>query len=78
MDQTDKVVVITGAGGGIGERYAHRCAAEGMRVVVAELNETEGRRVAAAIAESGGESLFVNTDVASEQSCLACALKRTC
>ncbi len=73
MSFTNKVVVITGAGQGIGEGYAKRCAAEGMKVVVAELNAEQGERVAAEIRASGGEAMFIPTDVGDEQSCIACA-----
>ena len=73
MSFTNKVVVITGAGQGIGEGYAKRCAAEGMKVVVAELNSEQGERVVAEIREQGGDALFVRTDVGNEESCIACA-----
>ena len=73
MNFNNKVVVITGAGQGIGEGYAKRCAAEGMKVVVAELNSEQGERVAAEIREQGGEALFARTDVGNEESCIACA-----
>ncbi|MCQ9179707.1 SDR family oxidoreductase [Streptomyces sp. IBSBF 2953] len=56
----DKVIIVTGAGQGIGEGYARALAAEGARVVVAELNEEQGQRVAKEI----GGALFVRTDVA--------------
>ena len=67
------MVVITGAGQGIGEGYAKRCATEGMKVVVAELNSEQGERVVAEIREQGGEAMFVRTDVGNEESCIACA-----
>ena len=54
MSFNDKVVVITGAGQGIGEGYAKRCATEGMKVVVAELNSEQGERVVAEIAAMSG------------------------
>ncbi|MEV5354841.1 SDR family oxidoreductase [Streptomyces sp. NPDC052693] len=54
-----KVAIVTGAGQGIGEGYAKALAAEGARVVVAELNEIQGQRVAKEI----GDALFVRTDV---------------
>lgn len=73
MSFNDKVVVITGAGQGIGEGYAKRCATEGMKVVVAELNSEQGERVVAEIREQGGEAMFVRTDVGDEESCIACA-----
>ncbi|MEH0421296.1 SDR family oxidoreductase [Streptomyces sp. B21-083] len=55
----DKVTIVTGAGQGIGEGYARALAAEGARVVVAELNEEQGQRVAKDI-----DALFVKVDVA--------------
>jgi NAD(P)-dependent dehydrogenase (short-subunit alcohol dehydrogenase family) len=63
-----KVAVVTGAGGGIGEAYAKALAREGAAVVVAEIAEDAGRRVAREIEQAGGRALFVATDVASEES----------
>lgn len=73
MDFTGKTIIVTGAGGGIGEGYAIACAERGMNVVIAELNEEGGQRVADAITQSGGSALFVKTDVGSEDSTKACA-----
>ncbi|MEZ5501399.1 MAG: SDR family oxidoreductase [Halioglobus sp.] len=73
MDFTGKTIIVTGAGGGIGEGYAMACAERGMNVVIAELNEAGGKRVADAINKSGGSALFVQTDVGSEDSTNACA-----
>lgn len=70
MDFSGKTVIVTGAGGGIGEGYAKRCAAEGMNVVIAELDAEGGQRVAD---EIGDNALFVQTDVADEASAKACA-----
>ncbi len=61
-----KVAVVTGAGSGFGEGIARRYAREGARVVVAEIDERNGRRVADDIAASGGAAVFVATDVAEE------------
>lgn len=55
-----RVGVITGAGNGIGRGIARRFVAEGASVVIAERDETTGRRVAA---ELGDRSFFVATDV---------------
>ncbi|MFA1538463.1 SDR family NAD(P)-dependent oxidoreductase [Actinomadura monticuli] len=55
-----RVAVVTGAGDGIGRGVARRFAAEGARVVVAELNAETGAAVAAEIGEN---ARFVRTDV---------------
>ncbi|WP_405854973.1 SDR family oxidoreductase [Streptomyces sp. NBC_01515] len=55
----DKVAIVTGAGQGIGEDYARALAAEGARVVVADINEEQGRRVAKEL----DSALFVKVDV---------------
>jgi 3-oxoacyl-[acyl-carrier protein] reductase len=70
-----KVVVVTGAGGGIGEGYAKIFAGKGMKIVVAEINAEQGQRVADEINASGGNALFVKTDVSDEESCKAAAAK---
>ena len=73
MRLQDKVVVVTGAAQGIGEAYARAIAAEGAAVVVADLHEEAGEKVAAGIEESGGRAIFVRTDVSSHESAAALA-----
>ena len=67
----DKVVVVTGAAQGIGEAYAKALAAEGARVVVADLNADAGEQVAKDIEASGGNAMFVPCDVSSSDSAAA-------
>ncbi|MBK6737377.1 MAG: SDR family NAD(P)-dependent oxidoreductase [Haliea sp.] len=57
------VAVITGAGSGIGEGLAHRAAAAGMKVVLADIARDRIDKVAADIARTGGIALPVVTDV---------------
>ena len=64
----DKVAIVTGAGQGIGEGYARALAAEGAHVVVAEINEEQGERVAKDIGAP-----FVKVDVADPASTEAMA-----
>ena len=73
MGFRDKVAIVTGAGQGIGEAYAKALAAEGASVVVADINEAQGRRVADEISGAGGVARFVPVDVASPESTKAMA-----
>ncbi len=60
----ERVVIITGAGQGIGRVFAKAFASAGARVVVAELNESKAEAVAEEILKADGEVLAVTTDVA--------------
>ena len=60
----DRVVIITGAGQGIGRAFAKSFAIAGARAVIAEINETKAAAVSKEIMEAGGEALAVMTDVA--------------
>jgi NAD(P)-dependent dehydrogenase (short-subunit alcohol dehydrogenase family) len=74
-----RVVVITGAGGGIGRACANGCAAEGARVVIAEIDSDLGQETANEVQASGGEALAIPTDVGdwpSVQSMAATVLDR--
>jgi NAD(P)-dependent dehydrogenase (short-subunit alcohol dehydrogenase family) len=62
------VVVITGAGRGIGRATAEAFAAAGWRVVVAEKRPALGRASARALARRGAAALWVPTDVAEARS----------
>jgi NAD(P)-dependent dehydrogenase (short-subunit alcohol dehydrogenase family) len=59
-----KVAVVTGAASGIGLGLSERFAAEGMHVVMADVEEPALSKAAAAIADSGASVLPVVTDVA--------------
>lgn len=58
-----RVAIITGGGHGIGRAYAIRLAAEGARVVIAEIDEKAALAVAREITATGVEALGVGTDV---------------
>ncbi|WP_194828683.1 SDR family NAD(P)-dependent oxidoreductase [Nocardia sp. XZ_19_231] len=59
----DQVVLITGAGSGIGKAVALRVASEGAAVVLGSRGKDQGERVAEQIRATGGRALFVATDV---------------
>ena len=61
-----KVALISGAARGMGAVEARMLAAEGAAVVVADLLDEAGQAVAAEIAESGGQALYVHMDVTDE------------
>ncbi|MBI4581208.1 MAG: 3-oxoacyl-ACP reductase FabG [Planctomycetes bacterium] len=62
----NKVAVVTGAGSGIGEGIARVLARCGAVVVVNDVHEANGKRVAAALTERGHQCLFIKADVSSE------------
>jgi meso-butanediol dehydrogenase/(S,S)-butanediol dehydrogenase/diacetyl reductase len=57
------VAIITGSGSGLGRVLAHRFAAEGAAVVVADVVGQRANAVAEEISEVGGKSLALTTDV---------------
>jgi NAD(P)-dependent dehydrogenase (short-subunit alcohol dehydrogenase family) len=68
MRLTGKVALISGAASGMGRSEATIFAAEGAKVVVGDLLESEGRDVVDAIAKAGGQARFVKLDVTDEKS----------
>ena len=65
---TKQVVLITGAGSGIGTAIAEKLASLGAFVVVADLDVERAAAVVATIQNRGQEALAVHLDVASETS----------
>ena len=61
----DRVAVVTGAASGIGRGLAARCAREGMKVVMADIEEVALREAAEELAATGAEVLAVPADVSS-------------
>jgi NAD(P)-dependent dehydrogenase (short-subunit alcohol dehydrogenase family) len=68
-----RVAVITGGAGGIGRALAERFVAEGMKVVVADVEATALDTTVAELAASGGDVVGVPTDVTSAESVEALA-----
>ncbi|MDR7520279.1 MAG: glucose 1-dehydrogenase [Armatimonadota bacterium] len=61
-----KVVLITGAGSGMGRMASVMFAREGARIVVSEVAEAAGQETVAQVHAAGGRAVFVRTDVARE------------
>lgn len=63
MDFTGKVVLITGAGNGIGRAAALGFATRGAKVVVVDRDKDSGEATAGIVRQQGGDSRFVAADV---------------
>jgi len=66
MRLKDKVAIVTGGAHGMGEAEARLFAAEGAKVVVADILADDAEAVAAAIRSGGGAAISAKIDVTSE------------
>lgn len=66
MKLENQVAIVTGAASGIGKAIAARYAAEGARIVIADLNRDAANAAAAEIEASGGRAMGVAMDVTDE------------
>jgi NAD(P)-dependent dehydrogenase (short-subunit alcohol dehydrogenase family) len=63
-DLQGKVAVITGGASGIGRAVARRAAAEGMKVVLADIEEASLKEAESELTRQGADAIAVTTDVA--------------
>lgn len=59
----NKIVIVTGAGSGIGKCVAHTYAEQGAQVIIAERNAASGKSCEESIRLKNGKALFIKTDV---------------
>lgn len=62
-----KVALVTGAASGLGAAQAQALASEGARVVLADLADQDGEKVAAEIRAADGEAHYIHLDVSKEE-----------
>jgi NAD(P)-dependent dehydrogenase (short-subunit alcohol dehydrogenase family) len=67
MRLSDKVIIVTGGGSGMGRTASTMFAAEGAKVVVVDVGESGGRETERLVREAGGEATFVRADISSER-----------
>jgi NAD(P)-dependent dehydrogenase (short-subunit alcohol dehydrogenase family) len=68
MPRLEKVVMITGAVGGIGSASAELFAREGAKLVLLDVAHEAGDRLAKRLRAAGGDCLFLKTDVTDDAS----------
>ncbi len=72
MESTEKqVAIVTGGGAGIGRACVLRFIREGMRVLVGDIADEDGRQTCDQVNRSGGEAEYRHCDVACESECLS-------
>ncbi|MGE0230207.1 MAG: SDR family NAD(P)-dependent oxidoreductase [Flavobacteriaceae bacterium] len=59
----DKIVLVTGAGSGLGRATALLAAAQGARLLLADIDEAGGNETQRRVSETGAEAQFVRADV---------------
>lgn len=65
MEFLDKVILITGAGRGIGQDVARQLACEKARMIVTDIDGLSAAAAAEAIVQSGGDAIGLRCDVSS-------------
>src|SRR5947209_3504996 len=68
MRLQDQVVIVTGAGSGIGRATAKRLGEDGAKVAVADLNQEAAQETVAQIEARGRTALAVYVDITSAES----------
>ena len=67
MKLQDKVAIITGAGSGVGHASSLLFAAEGAKIVCADLNPETAAKTAEEVKAAGGEAVAVTADVSNPE-----------
>lgn len=71
----DRVIVVSGGASGIGAAVSTRLAAEGARIIIADLNGGQAKAKAAAIEAAGNRAVGMDCDISEPEQCEALAQK---
>jgi 3-oxoacyl-[acyl-carrier protein] reductase len=71
FDLTDRIIIVTGGGKGIGKVYSEEIARAGGRVVAADIDGEAAGSVAQAIRDKGGDAIGLRVDISDPASCEA-------
>ena len=63
MKLEKKVTIITGSASGFGRGIAEKFSEQGSRLVINDLNESAGQKVADSINSNGGSAIFIKEDI---------------
>lgn len=72
----DRVALVFGGASGLGRASVEACAADGARIMIADINEAGGKEVVSLLRAAGGEAAFIATDLTDEEA-VANAVRQT-
>jgi len=63
LNLAGKNVIVTGGGSNIGRAICHDFAKENVKLTIAEMDETQGKKVEQQVKELGCDAMFIKTDI---------------
>ena len=69
MKVEGKVVIVAGAGPGIGEGVVKVLASEGADIAVVDINEAEAKRIAEDVKKAGRKAVAIKADLTDKEEC---------